>query len=217
MNIYFVNRNSTLKGPFDITDHRRQKIIRIGDVVLRETTKGIMFNVVVSNDNKWGLCQCIDITEETLHIEGNTLLFSFDGITKRTGNLRLLNELKKLFQKQPVCDFLENAISILSYKCDLWNLEIFCEMQKLAHLDDMQQNKAPLMRVENAVKEDIEYLFVSYLDEKSKLLFKTLFKHNKKLKDIYIEIRKQFPQEFRKSIITFQRNHPSLTIYEKIK
>ena len=46
MNIYFVNRYSRLKGPFDIIDTIRKHIIKVGDICLRDTTGGVEFLVV---------------------------------------------------------------------------------------------------------------------------------------------------------------------------
>ncbi len=83
MNIYFINKKSTLKGPFDITNSLRQRFIRIGDVILRDTENGLTFNIVNSNINRWNSCKCISSVDSNLQMEGNTLLFFYDGISKQ--------------------------------------------------------------------------------------------------------------------------------------
>ena len=97
MHIYFVNQYSKIIGPFDITDSNHQKIVRNGDVIIRDTSDGLCFLIVTSTINKWNRCKCIDTVQGHLKREGNFLLFSFDGISKRFGDLQALTELSQLF------------------------------------------------------------------------------------------------------------------------
>ena len=91
MTIYFINKKSTLNGPFDVTDAHFNKIIRIGDVCIRDTDCGMQFLLVVSNINRWSSCNCIGLSNVIKHdIEANMLLFSFDGINRRKGDISSL-------------------------------------------------------------------------------------------------------------------------------
>ena len=112
MHIYFVNQYSKIVGPFDITDSNHQKNIRNGDVIIRDTSDGLCFLIVTSSINKWNRCKCIDTVQDHLKIEGNFLLFSFDGISKRFGDIQSITELNQLFNSPPCHDFFENALSI---------------------------------------------------------------------------------------------------------
>lgn len=215
MNIYFVNKDSTLKGPFDITNSQRQRIIKIGDVILRETANGLAFNIVVANENKWSSCKCVECTDRNLNLEGNTLLFGFDGINKRMGNIKTIRKLKILFPTPPLLTFFENAISILSYQSDFWNLDIFYDIHKMTSIDLKQQNKLPPHIETNNDKDTNEYLFEMYMDEESELLFKSLLKQKTPLRSIYSEIRKLYPERFRKALKAFLKKHPNSTIYDK--
>ena len=86
MNIYFVNRYSKLKGPFDIIDSNRQHLIKVGDICLRDTIEGVAFYVVFNSNNMWNACKLVGVgRNETLPDIGNTLLFSFDGLSRRRG------------------------------------------------------------------------------------------------------------------------------------
>lgn len=91
MNVYFVNRYSKLKGPFDIIDSNRQHIIKIGDICLRDTTEGVAFYVVYNTSNSWNSCKVVGIGDnDVLSNIGNTLLFSFDGLSRRKGDVALI-------------------------------------------------------------------------------------------------------------------------------
>ena len=76
--IVFINKNSRLKGPFDITNAHRKKIMRVCDVCIRDTPKGLAFLLICSEINTWSSCRCIGITKGSIRSEGNTLLFSFE-------------------------------------------------------------------------------------------------------------------------------------------
>ena len=73
MNIYFVNRYSKLKGPFDIIDSNRQHIIKVGDICLRDTVDGVSFYVVYNSTNMWNACKRVGIGDNgVLTDQGNT-------------------------------------------------------------------------------------------------------------------------------------------------
>ena len=94
MNIYYVNRYSKYKGPFDIIDSNREHIIKGGDICLRDYIEGVAFLIVNSSDNSWNACKQVGIgNHDSLVDQGNTLLFSFDGLHRRKGNAALLKQL----------------------------------------------------------------------------------------------------------------------------
>ena len=214
MHIYFVNRHSKLDGPFDITDMRHQKIIRNGDVIIRETSDGLCFLIVTSSINKWNRCKCIDTVKGHLKREGNSLLFSFDGISKRFGDIQSITELNQLFNSPPCHDFFENALSILTYQCDFWNIGIFKDIHKLSPFD----NSAAIVDSPKGIvdKTSTIYLFEEYLSIDSRNLFHELMKKNVVLRDIYREIKRQYPKEFKKALLSFINDHPHSTIYDKM-
>ena len=111
MNIYFVNKQSKLKGPFDIKNGRQIQILRIGDVCIRDTEDGLLFLLVVNNINRWNSCKCIDKAKYTeTKLTGNTLLFSFNGIEKRVGNVGILEWLSKIYPSEIIRNFLEQNL-----------------------------------------------------------------------------------------------------------
>ena len=122
MNIYFVNRYSKLKGPFDIIDSNRQHLIKVGDICLRDTIEGVAFYVVYNSTNMWNACKLVGVgRNETLPDIGNTLLFSFDGLSRRRGDITLIKLLTLCFREKVIDDFFRNAVDILEYKKDFWD------------------------------------------------------------------------------------------------
>ena len=126
MNIYIVNRQSHYKGPFDIIDSYRKQLINVGDVCLRESEDGIAFLFVYKTENTWSSCLCVGVGRyNTSNQLKESLLFSFDGIHGRKGNASTLNQLLLCFREKVIVDFFINAIDILKFKKDTWDLTLF--------------------------------------------------------------------------------------------
>lgn len=214
MNIYFVNKKSNIKGPFDITDTHHQKIIKIGDVIIRDYDNCILFLLVVCNTNKWNTCHCVCTTEGNLEIDGNTLLFSFDGISQRYGNIHAITKLLEKFSTPPINDFFRNILSILEYKCDYIDATIFYQIHTITPIKISETNK----KFKNEKKDfnSATYLFEAYLNQDLLIQFQSLLKQNTSLREIYIEIKRQHPDEFRKAIKAFHFDFPDSTIYDKV-
>lgn len=210
MTIYFINKNSRLKGPFDITDTHRNKIMCIGDVCIRETSNGLAFLLICNGINTWNSCKCVGTTKGCIGIEGNSLLFYFDGITKRYGRKEELSKLYEFFDKQPIHDFFQNAIDIITYKCDLWDVSLFLRIHQLSKIQNDDYAESPMQDSANHITK-----FEMYLTDNAVQLFRELFIQGNSLRNIYKTLRKSFPDEFRQSLKNFLRDNPSLTIYDK--
>lgn len=210
MNIYFVNKNSKLKGPFDIIDAKRQHIIKVGDICICDSDKGLKVLYVVSSCNTWNACKCIGIGSGKPVSDGNTLLFSFDGISRRFGNIEALTQLESIFTKEPISSLLRCALDITSYKRDFWDIEIFKNIIECSPMEDVcsaeRGNKTP---------NPTGILFASYLDQKCLDLFNECQGQKLPLRDTYSIIKTKYQESFRKSLIEFMRECPNSTIYDK--
>lgn len=213
MIIYYVNSKSTIKGPYDITDSHQMRIMKIGDICIRESLNGMSLLLICSTINKWSECLFLSQTNKLLKQEGNTLLFSFDGTDVRKGNLSLLQKLSDLFDDFLSRNFFLNAIEILNYKCDMWNA-IFYNNIKTNHLIINCQHEV------NETKQEYGNghitMFETYLSDKSKDLFKQLHIKKSSLRTIYQEIRNKYPEDFRNSLQKFLEDNPNANIYQKI-
>lgn len=126
MNIYFFDRQSHYEGPFDIIDSKHEHLINVGDVCLCKTIHGIAFLFVYSTENSWSSCLNVGIgCYDNLNSIKESLLFSFDGIHSRKGNVGVLKMLLPCFKERAIVNFFVNAIDILEFKKDAWDVEIF--------------------------------------------------------------------------------------------
>ena len=212
MNIYFVNKLSRLAGPFDITDAYRNKIIRVGDVCIREEMNGTSFLLVTSEINKWSACKTMDFVEDFLGLNGNTLLFSFDGIRKRFGNIDAISKLSCIFKKTPVLDFFADALNILKYNIDLWDINVFIKIHELSPFQSLIEEGKTDYNISDSVT-----IFERYLSEEARELFDSMYAQGNNLGYIYREIRKQMPEKFREAMRLFLNENPQLSIYDTCK
>ena len=214
MNVYFVNRYSKLKGPFDIIDSNRQHIIKIGDICLRDTIEGVAFYVVYNTSNSWNSCKVVGIGEnDVLSDIGNTLLFSFDGLSRRKGDIALIKQIRLCFKEKVIDDFFRNAVDILEYKKDFWDgslfPQFFASSQEL--IDRIDQKKPVVIAKTNRLPS----VFAQYLSKELQDILTDSLIDGKELKEAYIIIREKHPDMFRKALMQFLSENPSGTIYDK--
>lgn len=191
-------------------DAHRNKIMKVGDVCIREDNNGLSFLLIVSETNRWNACKQVGHACGNLDLGGNTLLFSFDGMGRRYGIHSIFEKLYELFKEEPLHSFFRNAIDILSYNCDLWEISTFYQILTLT----------PIEMPSFAQEPQVEYnayttVFESYLSEDSKSLFKTLHSESLQLRQIYKEVRNKYPDDFRQAMKKFLNDHPQASIYDK--
>ena len=214
MNIYFVNRYSKLKGPFDIIDSNRQHIIKVGDICLRDYVEGVAFLVVCSSDNSWNACKRVGIGDNgVLTDQGNTLLFSFDGLHKRKGNAALIKQLIDCYREKVIIDFFSNAIEILEYKKDFWDVSLFQKF--FATSQELIPRSVPTKPsvIQNNTLYPSE--FAKYLDKELLGMLIAGLNTGNGLKAMYEFLREKEPMLFRTALMKFLAANPTGTIYDK--
>lgn len=214
MNVYFVNKYSKLKGPFDIIDSSRQHIIKVGDICLRDTNEGVAFLVVYSSINTWNACKLVGIgRNDDLSDIGNTLLFSFDGLSRRKGNITLIKQITLCFKEKVIDDFLRNAVDILEYKKDFWDgslfPQFFASSKELVDRDEQKKSD------ENTNTSYYPSIFAEYLSKELLELLTTSLNEGKELKEAYQILRNKHPELFRKALMQFLIENPDGSIFEK--
>lgn len=214
MNIYFVSRYSKLKGPFDIIDSNRQHIIKIGDICLRDTTEGVVFYVAYNSSNSWNSCKMVGIGDnDVLSDIGNTLLFSFDGLSRRKGDIALIKQIRLCFREKVIDDFFCNAVDILDYKKDFWDgslfPQFFASTQELIDRNSLKKSDV------SAKTNRYPSIFAQYLSKKLQEILIDSLIDGKELKEAYLIIREKHPDMFRKALMQFLAENPSGTIYDK--
>ena len=214
MNIYYVNRYSKYKGPFDIIDSNREHIIKVGDICLRDYVEGVAFLVVSGSGNSWNACKQVGIgNHDILSGQGNTLLFSFDGLHRRKGDVELIKQLIDCYREKVIVDFFSNAIEILEYKKDFWDVSLFQRFfdtsQELIALNEVKKPSV----TQNTRK--YPSVFAKYLEEELLGLLIASLNEGNGLKEAYMILREKEPVLFRAALIKFLSENPTGTIYDK--
>ena len=214
MNIYLVNRYSKFKGPFDIIGFNREHIIRVGDICLRDYVEGVAFLVVCSSKNSWNACKRVGIgNNEVLNGQGNTLLFSFDGLHKRKGNVFLIKQLSDCFREKVIVDFFTNAIDILEYKKDLWDVSLFSRF--FASSQDLITRPETIKSSVIPNSRRYPSVFAKYLDDELLELLTASLNEGNGLKEAYMILRDKDPMLFRAALMKFLAENPKRTIFDK--
>lgn len=214
MNIYFVNRYSKLKGPFDIIDSNRQHLIKVGDICLRDTIEGVAFYVVFNSNNMWNACKLVGVgRNETLPDIGNTLLFSFDGLSRRRGDITLIKLLTLCFREKVIDNFFRNAVDILEYKKDFWDGSLFPQFFSASQelVDRDKQKNSDVSTEANHYPS----VFAQYLSKELLELLIASLNEGNELKEAYQILREKHPEMFRKALMQFLTENPNGTIFDK--
>ena len=211
MNIYFVSRKSRIKGPSEITDSNRKRIISVGDFCVREREYGIeILWVVQDNTSSWKACSLVASSSTPIACESNTLLFAYDGASLRHGNLSLLRNLALVFEGN-AHEFFQNAVSILTYQEDCWDVRIFQSFHESAHVLEEPLSKDVQLSVEEPF---MRLLFLNYLPEPLKREFRDLINQGLDSKQAYATLRTNHSVDFYKALEIFLRDNPTSTIYD---
>ncbi|MDO4985733.1 MAG: sigma-70 family RNA polymerase sigma factor [Prevotella sp.] len=214
MTIYFVNRNSNLKGPFDIIDANRQHIIKVGDICLRDTTKGVEFLVVYTPNNSWSACKCVGVGKsDQFKNDGNTLVFTFDGIHKRKGDALFMSLLVQCFREKVIVEFFLNAVEILQYRSDCWDGSLFPQFFADSQVYVTPRSKNPIHTSNESGKYPTD--FSKYLDNRLLESLLDSLKRGDSIKKAYVVLRALHPQLFRKALMRFLVENPNGTIFDK--
>lgn len=211
MKVYFVSCKSHAVGPFDIRDSRNREFLQKGDICIRDTGTLLSFLLIESTKNLWDSCRCLKTVPSTaLLLNANMLLFAFDGINKRKGKIEKLKEISTLFRdEKPFFHFFENIINILEYKCDYIDITIFQQIVKCGK-NDSEGKCLPT----NDTVHDTKRYFYEYLEETANEYFVSLYTQGMPLRDIFIEIRHEYPVEFRNALSAFLLDYPQSSIYD---
>lgn len=191
-------------------DAHRTRIMKVGDVCIHEDSHGVSFLLVVSETNSWNACKCIGYANGELGLEGNTLLFSFDGLSRRFGMINIIESLCSIFSDEPLHSFFTNASEILAYKSDLWDVSTFSRMLSLSPLEIPTMVREEPIRYNKGITK-----FDLYLSKDCRTLFFLLYSQNKTLREIYQIVRKKYPDDFRKAMKLFLKDNPHATIYDR--
>lgn len=214
MIIYFVCSEFKGKRISDIKLAEHQQTIEYGDIIIRETRSSLSFYLVKSNSSLWNECtQFDDITIDTPFLSHNCLLLWYDNINHRKGDTSILQKILKLKIASNTFNLISESIQILQHQRDRWELSTIISISnpnvgKTLELNDPCSGYTYKPSVVNCKK------FPVYFNEKLRMKFENLLLERLPLKEIYFQLRKDNPKEFRNAIINFSKENPEGNIYD---
>lgn len=213
MKVYYINENCTFKGPCDILCPDLSPMLRIGDICIRESAKGISILLIVSSTNKWSRCLCLYSCPQKTNRLGNSLVFSYDGLNKRYCNVVIIKQLLDILQNTKIRCLFQNLFDIANYKSDLIDFTPIANYLTI----NMDHNESNKDCSETAIKKEMRtnFLFEEYLSDDAATTFATLFNQGYTPKDAYKRTRELYPASFRCSLKKFLHEHPKSNIYDK--
>ncbi len=215
MRIYYVGKNSSVKGPCDI--HLADgSTLDVGDICIMSTDSTEFPSVVysITSVGKWKDCQVIMKSSQVVG-DGwsNFLLFAFDGIKKRVGKISQLKLLLKYFEGTILESLLLNAIAILEYNCDYIDASFFVKIYESKKYQYYKtSNKTDDHNI--GVTPEGQKYFVNYLPGDIRKKLYELIESNIPSKEAIKLIRKNHAKHFRKAFLEFINSHPSRSIYD---
>lgn len=215
MKVYYINENCTFKGPYDILHPDLSPKLRIGDICIRESASGISILLIVSPANKWARCSCLYTCSQKTNHSGNSVVFSYDGLNKRYGNVPFIKQLLNILQNTKIKCLFQNLLDIANHKSDLIDFTPIANCLTL-NKDHKESEKECS---ETAIKKEMRtnFLFEEYLTDDAATTFASLVYQGCSPKNAYTRIRELYPTIFRCSLKKFLRDHPQSNIYDKFE
>lgn len=167
---------------------------------------------VVDRESNWSQCPVIAYSKYKLsHDPGNVLLFSYDGLTKRSGNLRILSDMSNCFSEDAIfLDFLSNAVRILKYQEDSLKFEIISKI--LIRQKWVSPVLSDLNESQNTSEDYTSPLSPFFTLEVRKRL-SDLLKSGMPLYDCYSKLRETYARDFICACKKYAALYPGKSIY----
>ena len=138
------------------------------------------------------------------------LLASSDGINARNGNKDYLNHIKLVFSSPEITALLQNALDILRYKVDTWDIQV---LMNLYHSDKSSSEAFPK---ESAPPVIPKLLFFHFLTDDLYKLFINHFNTSHSIEHSFREVKQRYPREFSKAIQAFKLKYPNNNIFDSV-
>ena len=209
MYIYFVSGKYAANAPYGILDARHKPLLGVGDICILSVENGMEVRVINENTTDWDSCGFLDMiyTKEVIG-QNNTVLFFFDGISRRRGDKTSLNFLAGACRSKSLKKLFLFAVGILDYKEDGLDSGLYCQLLAEAGRGN-SMNLPDAIESSNGAKP-----FVEYLGEIERaLFFENTHKGNDAI-DSFQRVRCTYPKTFRKSLLRYFQDCPGGNIFD---
>lgn len=221
MIIYYLSECSSIKCPINIQNDGKV-IMRVGDICILSNKNGTKAVIINDVRDKWSNCALVALSKIKLKEDpGSLLLYSYDGITSRKGDILFIRKFQEIFKKDSYfLDFLISAEKILSYQMDVFPSQVLLNIYSVpyrnvnSHNENLKKdidNKKDVITEKNVnnmmvplgsfLPSNIENELLNYIS-----LGKTLF-------ESYGIIKNKYPKDFTRACILFAEKYPDTSIY----
>lgn len=166
-------------------------------VIVRENYIFSFYYVVKSGCKLIETAKTIKFIKESVK---SLLIFEYTDLMPRKGTQEYLSFFIGIFKKKATIDFLRNALDILLYKEDKWDVSILQSMalaEKLA-VDGPEQKLS----------------FIDFLDKHTKEYFHEQIRKGRTASEAYRIIKTKYPRAFSQSLKQFKVAFPEKSIYD---
>ena len=169
-----------------------------GDAVIVRENYIFNFYYVVESE-----CKLIETTKTIKFIKENVksqIIFEYSDLMPRKGIQEYLSFFIGIFKKKTTIDFLQNALDILLYKDDKWDVSV---LQSMA--------LAEILVVDIP---DQKLFFIDFLDKHTKEYFHEQKRKGRTASEAYRLIKTKYPRAFLQSLKQFKVAFPEKSIYD---
>lgn len=187
------------------------RIMRVGDLCLKESAKGIDIRFIINEVNMWNETLKLGcISKPELLPGGNIMVYSYDEAHPRLGNINLLKDIISIAGCLPIKRFFENVLDILQFKEDFLDLSAFKDL-----VEPYIKKRGKMTKlIENTDGNKRFPLFMYFLPASLQNQMNLCIESGESLRSIYTSMRLQYPREFRSAFNAFMRANPSASIYD---
>lgn len=232
MRIFYFDNTKRLS---DLEKHT----FRVGDViVLRDS--GAFNLALVEKEKSRSVCS-VPFTLP-IPVSPKNVIFSFDYLKGRFGDVQALMFLSSVFQRSYIKNFFEDALHILTYKEDSFEATVLSKLYSARTVSELsvkiendisegendsndvtgKQKFVPVIKpseqaqeAKDSQKEDDHGYFQYYLYGRLKQAYEDLLKLDRGKEYIFRTIRQKFPEDFTTSFKAFKKDHPERNIYDE--
>lgn len=211
MKIYFVNFHCNTASPADLKLSCELKI-QEGDICIRNLGNALNALFVTNPQFEWEKLPLISFSLNSLSIDwGNSLLYSFDGIDERHGNIVRLKQLSRCFSDKIFNNFLSEVIAILNYEKDLIDLAVLKTIiESRKNTPNKSPHHFPTTTAPQYSQKNVSFFSCLSCELQNEVIQRLKMDTPKR---VLHHIRTVYPKDFRIAFKEFNEENPNGNIY----
>lgn len=215
MIIYFVNKNCKLKGPLEIRLSNGESL-KSGDICVLSTDAETVAYLLTDFSKTWNKCKTVGRAMALTDCSkdwSNFLLYSFDGFSKREGDIIALETILLKFDDQPFGDLIKIVIRILKNEIDCIDASVLASLYSNGLSVDTPSSHLIGRTTDSPDLSDTFTPFIFYLPEEIQNEARSLLRM-RSIKETVSKLRTEYKKEFKIAFEKFINDNPGHFIHE---